>query len=841
LVTELRLANGTLIDATQPIDLPQQLVVVFDERMMTTGPDSVTNVDNWVLRRNGVEVSGVIAEIRFGLNKASEMGLFGAEVTNKWEAVVTLDGDPNTAGNQPLPAGNYTLTALTPVPDVPDTIPIEGNSGLRDAVGNPLGHSGYALNGADISQSFVVGLGASPTSVTGALPFANAMTYGETPSAVAVDADGDHVIALTAANQGTGIDKVYLQMADANGNAVLDPDFRTLFPVTPVSEFDFFENDAQRFASVAIDADGDFLVTWTNFHDGDGNGIFEDQDIYARRYNAVGQAMGAPFRVNTFTSGTQKWSSAAVDADGDFVITWSSYNQEGTGGGQLGLGFGVYARRYDSTGEPLGPEMLVNTTTAGNQQYASVAMDADGDFVVTWTSSQNGLNNDIYMRAFDAAAGVFGPETLVNTTAAGDQVYSDVAINLAGQSAVVTWSSSGAQDGSGFGVYATTFGIGALGAVGATSGELLVNTTTLGDQRFSSVSMDHQGAFTVAWSGFGNQLYQSDPSQSGVFFQRFGQTGNQIGGEVRANFGTEGNQFAPSIGSDGEGNFIIAFTAQDAVGGPLNVYRSLGTDYVSMPDNDGPLVTDVTLADKTHVAQGDTISSSHSVSQLVVFFSENLSTRDGAMGPDSVLNPSNWKLELDGNEILGAVKDVTFSWDGNARKYRAVVQFDGNGLVSGTPALEPGNYVLTIRDAISDVYTPDVDENYFGGNAVDGNFDGIPGTGAGMDGYRLNFRVAASGTDTGVGGGTQLANGRTNPETPGAVAVDADGDYVVTWTTYDTTLGHDRVYLQMFDAAGEPIPSMPHPFAVTPIGAHPTFNHDDQRFAAVACDADGEF
>ena len=38
----------------------------------------------------------------------------------------------------------------------------------------------------------------------------------------------------------------------------------------------------------------------------------------------------------------------AVDADGDMVIVWSSYSQ--TDGNQLGTGYDLYARRFTSAG-----------------------------------------------------------------------------------------------------------------------------------------------------------------------------------------------------------------------------------------------------------------------------------------------------------------------------------------------------------------------------------------------------------------------------------------------------------------------------------------------------------
>ena len=65
-----------------------------------------------------------------------------------------------------------------------------------------------------------------------------------------------------------------------------------------------------------------------------------------------------------------------MDADGDFVVTWSSHGQDGSG-------WGVYAQRYNAAGVTQGGEFRVNTTTANTQGSPTVAMDADGDFVVT--------------------------------------------------------------------------------------------------------------------------------------------------------------------------------------------------------------------------------------------------------------------------------------------------------------------------------------------------------------------------------------------------------------------------------------------------------------------------
>jgi hypothetical protein len=53
-------------------------------------------------------------------------------------------------------------------------------------------------------------------------------------------------------------------------------------------------------------------------------------------------ALGSEFRVNTTTASIQASPSVAMDADGNYVVTWQSYLQDGSL-------YGVYAQRYDES------------------------------------------------------------------------------------------------------------------------------------------------------------------------------------------------------------------------------------------------------------------------------------------------------------------------------------------------------------------------------------------------------------------------------------------------------------------------------------------------------------
>ena len=88
---------------------------------------------------------------------------------------------------------------------------------------------------------------------------------------------------------------------------------------------------------------------------------------------------GAEFLINTHTSNNQQSPSVTSLADGGFVVTWMSYNQDGSS-------WGIYGQRYAADGAASGSEFLINTHTSSNQQSPSVTSLADGGFVVTWMS-----------------------------------------------------------------------------------------------------------------------------------------------------------------------------------------------------------------------------------------------------------------------------------------------------------------------------------------------------------------------------------------------------------------------------------------------------------------------
>jgi hypothetical protein len=146
----------------------------------------------------------------------------------------------------------------------------------------------------------------------------------------------------------------------------------------------------QSSSSVAASASGDFVVAWESLYQ---HGT--TWSVIAGRFSSAGAPLGSEFRVNSDTASAQRYPSVAAGAGGDFVVAWQSTEQ------QFGAGWGISARAFSSAGAPLANEFLVNSYATSDQSFPSVAAYTDGDFVVAWESySQDGSDEGVFAQRF---------------------------------------------------------------------------------------------------------------------------------------------------------------------------------------------------------------------------------------------------------------------------------------------------------------------------------------------------------------------------------------------------------------------------------------------------------
>lgn len=225
----------------------------------------------------------------------------------------------------------------------------------------------------------------------------------------------------------------------------------------------------------------------------------------------------------------------------------------------------IFAQRYSADGTHQGAQLTVNVSSSGQQFDPAVAALAGGGFVVTWTSGgQDGDRGGIYARLFDALGSAVGADVLVNETTVGEQRDSSVA-QLGGGGYVICWTSQG-EDGSGEGVYLRAYAADGLAVTGA----VLANTRTAGDQLSPDVTALAGGGFLITWAS-----YSQDGSGYGIYAQRFDDTASLQGSEFRVNTRLSLSQYDPAVAGLATGGAVVVWVSQNQDGSRTGIYAQL--------------------------------------------------------------------------------------------------------------------------------------------------------------------------------------------------------------------------------------------------------------------------
>lgn len=242
----------------------------------------------------------------------------------------------------------------------------------------------------------------------------------------------------------------------------------------------------QRFPDVAMDDSGKSVVVWM---DSEGNGTH--WNIFARAFDAAGTQSAADFDVSSTTTGTHRAPAVAMDNDGDYVVVWANDQIDGDG-------FGIAARLFTNPGTAATSNIQVNDSASGFQGHPDVAMDANGNFVVVWQSQDgDGDGNGVFAKVYDNTGTATVAQFQVNTTTAGNQQEPAVAMDANGNF-VVSWSSWDATNGV-YQVLARRFASDGT----AQSGEFSVSGSATEAHDHSHVAMTGEGSFIVSYSSYG--------------------------------------------------------------------------------------------------------------------------------------------------------------------------------------------------------------------------------------------------------------------------------------------------------------------------------------------------
>ncbi|WP_153558811.1 DUF4347 domain-containing protein [Roseimaritima sediminicola] len=298
--------------------------------------------------------------------------------------------------------------------------------------------------------------------------------------------------------------------------------------------------------SVALADSGDYVVVWSsNNQDGSGWGV------YAQRYDRLGVAQGGEIHVSSGTTvNDQHWATVGMDAAGNFVVAWT--NKTGLGDAD------VMARRYDSAGNALGGEFRVNDASLSARSTPSIAVASDGRFVIAWKGLDALGDADIYARRFAANGAALDGSDLIVAGGAGNDYDPAVAINDSGDFAVL-WDDAG-------GVKLRRY----LADGSPVGGTITVDGSTNAGN--GALAMHQDGSLVVTWR-------EGNAGSRDVRMRRYDNGGNPLSSAVNVATTGGGDQQDPSIDMDDAGNFIIVWEGNGDQTGQVDSSGVFGQKY----------------------------------------------------------------------------------------------------------------------------------------------------------------------------------------------------------------------------------------------------------------------
>ncbi|WP_050531879.1 M10 family metallopeptidase C-terminal domain-containing protein [Pseudaestuariivita atlantica] len=344
---------------------------------------------------------------------------------------------------------------------------------------------------------------------------------------------------------------------------------------------------------------------------------------------------------------------------------------------------------------PLGPNQIANTFTSNRQDDPHVAALAGGGSVVAWESfDQDGADDGIYFQVFRPDGTTLGSERRANTTTQSYQSDPQVA-GLPDGGFVVVWESEG-NDGSDDGIVMRIFNPNGT----PRTGEINVNTTTIGDQSDPEVAVLADGTIVVAWEAEGQDVFAY-----GVVGRRYDSDGNPMGGEVLLNQNQSNSEYRVDIAALDDGGFVAVWQSWDGAtetsyGRVFNAdMTARGNDFeVTLPNtfNSSDVfglfrVQVAALSDGGFVVAGSFESTLPvSIGVYAIMYDAAGDRRTGAAGeivefadPGTYIGEPSVAGTLDG----GFVATISSNRDGGEPEDTVIVRYNADGVSVGDPVI----------------------------------------------------------------------------------------------------------------------------------------------------------
>ncbi|MDD2890282.1 MAG: T9SS type A sorting domain-containing protein [bacterium] len=327
---------------------------------------------------------------------------------------------------------------------------------------------------------------------------------------------------------------------------------------TKVGSNFFVNNDGsrvgQRTPHISPDGPNTFSVVW-------GDSRQNELDIFCQRYTSSGTPINTNFKINDDTTNNFFGWYPFINSNlnNQNVIVWRD--------NRIKLSDPrIWGQRYQPTKSLVGTNFCVNPTGKccwhSLTKLTSVGVDSAGNFNIVWTDNRRIQNaTDTYIQKYDSNGNPVGNNTLVNNTPSDDpntELLSSAPMIVTQKhstqiQSVVVWQDK--PDSEDINIMLQTYD-NANNPIGNNIN--IVPEAGTRPQIQPQIAMNENGNFVIVWEDR-REWYHCD-----IFAQRYDKTGNPIGTNIKVNDSTHyDNNAMPAVAIDTNGAFIVVWRESD--------------------------------------------------------------------------------------------------------------------------------------------------------------------------------------------------------------------------------------------------------------------------------------
>jgi hypothetical protein len=340
---------------------------------------------------------------------------------------------------------------------------------------------------------------------------------------------------------------IFAKIYDANGKSIAAE-----FKVNTTVESD------QRDPRICTLEDNCYVISWISWLS-DGSGSV----ISFQLFNANGEFIGEEIQENTYSESHQKYPQVCILENGCFVICWGREDISG-------WSIGVFARIYNSDGQPVGEEFQVDSYTGFDTwdwKQPKICALKNNRFIICWKSSYP--NFEIVARLYESDGKALDTEFSVNTNLKQNQTNPQIQL-LGNDQFLICWTGTIEDKFSGE-IFARLYNLDG----DAAGPEFRVNEYIKNWQYGPNICLLENNRYVICWESFGQ-----DGSDCGIFARMYDVDGKMMGTEFQINTYIENDQRYLQMCNLGNDCFFICWVSWEQTNGFSGLY---GKYYLADP------------------------------------------------------------------------------------------------------------------------------------------------------------------------------------------------------------------------------------------------------------------